>query len=344
MTSVRFPVRSVVSDPQRSVIGGVGESLPALPSLSVSIDPASVAESAGSTTGTVTRPADQTTGILTVNLSSSDTSEATVPATVDIPNGQQSADFTITILNENLADGDQVATISASATDYNGGSANVTVTDVGVSSGSLSTWATGWFNPYDTGTVSGVTPILSVSDSGSQGGSWAPGAGQSGPDLVTENGATFMRRPAADNLTLDWSNVPSPATVDLFAVIRGSGAVQRRLLSTGSNDFVMRFIDGAAGFPSDNAFTPAPVHYVDDVEVTTRNAAHDAAMDGSWHRVRVANLITSPMSGNPVRLMSESEDAVFDIATLAFVESSTASANLSDINTELDAIIADLNS
>lgn len=101
------------------------------PYLTLSIAPASVSETAGSVTGTVTR-SGSTSGALTVNLSSNDTSEATVPATVDIPNGQQSATFTITILNENLADGDQVAIISAIATGFSGGSAKVTVTDAGV--------------------------------------------------------------------------------------------------------------------------------------------------------------------------------------------------------------------
>lgn len=129
---MRLPLRqSLRRSVRRSLLGDVSPATPPGPTLSLVISPASVAEDAGSTTGTVTRSGD-TVGALTVTLSSNDTSEATVPATVDIPNGQASVNFTITILNENLADGDQVATISASATDFTGASDDVTVTDVGV--------------------------------------------------------------------------------------------------------------------------------------------------------------------------------------------------------------------
>lgn len=74
----------------------------------------SVMEGAGTLTGTVSRNLD-TVGAVTVDLMSSDTSEATVPAQVTIPDGQASVDFVITIIDDTIADGAQTVTISANA-------------------------------------------------------------------------------------------------------------------------------------------------------------------------------------------------------------------------------------
>src|SRR5262249_4923976 len=99
-------------------------------SLSMSINPTTIAEPAGpnAATGTVTRTGDLTTALV-VTLSSSDTTEATVPATVTIPAGQPSATFPIAAVNDAIIDGTQTATISATAIGYAVGSANVSVTD-----------------------------------------------------------------------------------------------------------------------------------------------------------------------------------------------------------------------
>lgn len=63
---------------------------------------------------TVTRNGN-TSGALTVNLTSSDTTEITVPATVVIPDGQSSANFTVSAVNDGLIDGAQNAVVQASA-------------------------------------------------------------------------------------------------------------------------------------------------------------------------------------------------------------------------------------
>ncbi len=56
------------------------------PTLTVSIDPASIPENGGTSAATVTITRNTDTFVnLTVNLSSDDTSEATVPATVSFP-------------------------------------------------------------------------------------------------------------------------------------------------------------------------------------------------------------------------------------------------------------------
>jgi hypothetical protein len=67
---------------------------------------------------------------LTVNLSSSDPSEATVsPPSVTIAAGSTSAPFTVCITDDSERDGTQVATITASATDFSPGSALLAVND-----------------------------------------------------------------------------------------------------------------------------------------------------------------------------------------------------------------------
>ena len=87
--------------------------------LSMTINPASIAENAGAgaATGTVTRGAGVSLAQpLVVTLTSSDTSEATVPATVTIPAGAASATFPIRAIDDTLADGTQRVDIQASAT------------------------------------------------------------------------------------------------------------------------------------------------------------------------------------------------------------------------------------
>ncbi|QDU18781.1 tandem-95 repeat protein [Urbifossiella limnaea] len=91
---------------------------PAGPSLVVTISPAGVLEQTGAAaaTGTVTRygfPLDQP---LVVTLTSSDTTEATVPGTVTIPAGATSATFAVVTVDDALTDGTQAVTITATAT------------------------------------------------------------------------------------------------------------------------------------------------------------------------------------------------------------------------------------
>ena len=86
------------------------------PTLTVTINRASMNENGGTATGTVSRNLT-TSGDLVVSLSSSDTSEATVPATVTIPDGQSSATFLITGVDDTIPDGPQTAVITATASE-----------------------------------------------------------------------------------------------------------------------------------------------------------------------------------------------------------------------------------
>ncbi|MGJ8697266.1 MAG: lamin tail domain-containing protein [Verrucomicrobiaceae bacterium] len=99
-------------------------------SLTLIISPDTFSEAAGAAaaTGTVSRSGD-TSAAITVNLASSDTSEVTVPASVQIPAGQPSATFDVDAVDDGDQDASQTATITASANDLFSGNASVTIED-----------------------------------------------------------------------------------------------------------------------------------------------------------------------------------------------------------------------
>ena len=104
---------------------------PPLETLTVAITDDSISENGGSTTATVTRSGD-TTSELVIDLSSDDTGEASVSATVTIAAGQTvSQAFTITGVDDLISDGTQTVTITASvaAGGYSNGSDTLEVTD-----------------------------------------------------------------------------------------------------------------------------------------------------------------------------------------------------------------------
>ncbi|MES2596278.1 MAG: lamin tail domain-containing protein [Verrucomicrobiota bacterium] len=109
------------------VVGG-GPSI----TLTLGAAPSSFSESGANpaSTGTVTRTG-ATTAALVVSLSSSDTTEATVPASVTIPIGSASTTFNITAVNDSFPDGSKPVTISATASDATAGTTSVTVQDDG---------------------------------------------------------------------------------------------------------------------------------------------------------------------------------------------------------------------
>lgn len=123
---VLFATAAFAYPPPDGKGGGGGKNNP---SLLVQVSPENVSERDPGAIGTVTRQNSDTTVALSVTLESSDTSEATVEASVEIPVGQVSSDFLIFAEDDTVKDGDQTVTISASATDHSGGSASLTVVD-----------------------------------------------------------------------------------------------------------------------------------------------------------------------------------------------------------------------
>ncbi|MEZ6042182.1 MAG: CAP domain-containing protein [Planctomycetaceae bacterium] len=92
---------------------------------------ASTISETGSTTLTLTR-SGATTSPLLINLSSSDTSDATLPASVTIPAGQAGAQVTVTGVADTSIDGNQTVTISAFPAGLATRTTTLTVTDASV--------------------------------------------------------------------------------------------------------------------------------------------------------------------------------------------------------------------
>lgn len=154
-TSETFSTEGQIFLVQSALVGA-----PATPStLSLSIEPATFAESAGASAarGTVTRSGD-TSQPLTVELRSSNGAEAGVPTSIVIPAGAASASFAIAAIDDALADGSQAVSISATAAGLVGASAQVTVTDNEAPALSLalspSTWSEAAGANASVGTVS----------------------------------------------------------------------------------------------------------------------------------------------------------------------------------------------
>ena len=98
--------------------------------LSLSIDPNifSEGDGVGIATGTVTRTGDLVSAV-TVTLESSDTTELSVPSSVFIAAGQASVNFTVDAVDDDLQDGEQNVTVTATASDFFTANIAVTVVD-----------------------------------------------------------------------------------------------------------------------------------------------------------------------------------------------------------------------
>lgn len=99
--------------------------------LSLTFDPGEFTEADGNnaSVATITRNNTDTGAPLTVTLTTSDDTEATVPDTVTIPAGQSSANFFVTAVNDTEFDGLQTVSIGATANGYMGETQDVTVFD-----------------------------------------------------------------------------------------------------------------------------------------------------------------------------------------------------------------------
>ncbi|WP_294231469.1 M36 family metallopeptidase [Prosthecobacter sp.] len=90
--------------------------------------PSTLAENAAATTGTVTLGAATGTDVI-LPLTSNDTTELVVPASVTILAGNTSATFAITPVDDAVIDLTQTVTVSTSMTGWTGGSSTIQITD-----------------------------------------------------------------------------------------------------------------------------------------------------------------------------------------------------------------------
>ncbi len=119
----------------------------------MSLNPGSISENGGTATGTVTRNNFDLSSSVTVTLSSSDTTEATVPASVTIPAGASSATFTVQAVDDTVLDGSQFLNITSTASGYVTDTKSLTVTDYETLSLSLSATTVAENSGTLTGTV-----------------------------------------------------------------------------------------------------------------------------------------------------------------------------------------------
>ena len=97
-------------------------------SLNVALTPSTVTEGDAPGNATLTISPAPTTATV-VNLSSSDSSSASVPATVTIPAGQSTVAFPVTVGDDTLLNGMRSVVITASTSGYTSGSATLVVND-----------------------------------------------------------------------------------------------------------------------------------------------------------------------------------------------------------------------
>lgn len=204
------------------------------PSLTVGATPTNFSENAGATAsvGTVSIPTALGSD-LTVNLSSSDTTEATVPASVTITTGNTSANFDIAAVDDFLADGNQSATITATASGYLDGQVGLTIEEdsdapinVSVLPSSFSESSPG---PV-TGTVTVAEAVLSDLtvnlSSGDVSEATVP------PTVTITTGNTFAEFPVTP---VDDTDVDGTRNVTIFASATGytNGSVQIQVTDDG---------------------------------------------------------------------------------------------------------------
>ena len=119
--------------------------------LSVSL-PASAAENGGTLTGTVTASAAPTQNV-TVTLTSNGTTHLTVPATVILPAGQASVNFTATLLDDHVIESSPMpVTVAAAMDNWTPGSFTINVLDADATM-ALSLPASGWKGQTLSGSV-----------------------------------------------------------------------------------------------------------------------------------------------------------------------------------------------
>jgi hypothetical protein len=110
----------------------------AAPQLTLSVSKSVVDENAGLRATILTvRRTGNSPGALTVNLSSSDTSELRLPLTTTIPSGASEVQVDIEAVDDSLLDGNIMVTITASALGFGNGTTQVEVADYEVISGTV---------------------------------------------------------------------------------------------------------------------------------------------------------------------------------------------------------------
>jgi uncharacterized protein YjiK len=248
--------------------GSSGLSFGGGPSITLSLNftPSSFSESATNpaSTGTVSRTTSGTSDLV-VTLNSSDTTEATVPATVTILANQTSATFDVTAVNDTFPDGNKSVTITASAADATTPTASLTVQDDGdvldtsfmlteVQSSQSATKPSTANDYWELTNISGVTKDISGyswHDSGRSGAAAQAYKLPPSTSIAAGESVIFTATPAAD-FRAWWGLAP---TVQVFTSVGAPGLGQNDGISffdAGQNELFF-FSYGIAGFTKEDA-------------------------------------------------------------------------------------------
>ena len=201
--------------------------------LTVAVVLSSVLESASNpaTTGTITRAGPLTSSPLTVTLTSSDTTEITVPSTVEFTANQLVASFDITAQDDSIPDGTQTVTITATNGSYAQGATTIDVTD-----DLTDTWPLVINQYYEGAGSDKYIEIKNISAAPVQLSDYRL---TSWSNAATENWKTNTGSPNNNN-TFPSFSLPAGATY----LIKGSGAALPAYAASGANTTMA----AAAGF------------------------------------------------------------------------------------------------
>jgi autotransporter-associated beta strand protein len=256
-------------------------------------------------TGTVTRNLG-TVGAVVVALASSNTGVATVPATVTILDGQNSATFPITIVNDAVFNGGRAVTITATATGFVAGGTTVSVADNETGDVVISEIAydpagresaTEWVELYNRGTTTADVSgwYLDDEDLIKWGGIPAGTTIPAGGVLVLYNGWTGT---AADFRTA-W-NVPAAAGVVgvTWGDLNNSPTAVNEILVLKDPSGVVR---NTANFAEDGTVWPA---YVNGASLYLENLTGDTNVGTNWR----ASAVGTAQAVNPVSTIYNAAD------------------------------------
>lgn len=255
--------------------GVTGLSFGGGPSIDLTLNavPTTFSESAANpaSVGTVTR-SGATTGALEVTLSSSDTTEAVVPATVTIPDGQTSVNFDITAVDDTFPDGTKMVTISATATGANPDTFDLSITDDGDvldtdfflteiqsnQSGGAPVDAEDYWELTNIGSTTRDISGYSWHDSGRSGATAQAWKLPAGTMIAPGESVIFTAAPAASFRA--WWNLPP--TVQVFEAAAAPGLGQNDGISffDPQQDELFFFSYGAGGFTKEDGNPSTGTH------------------------------------------------------------------------------------
>ncbi len=283
-----------------------------VPSLSVTVSADSVAENAGPVSATLSRNTPITEP-LQVSLTSSNAARLGVPATTTIAAGDSSVTVELTPVDDQIANGDSVVTLSANATGLQSGQGELTVIDNEIAALSLDLSA----NSLDEG--GSITATLSRNTP----------TQNSLTVALTSSDASRLSVPAEVTIAAGETTVQFEVTAADNALVDGNA----ELNVTAS---VLGLLDGAANLTVTDNDLPTLTLSVPNANIAENSGTVTATL------TRNTPNNTAPLT---VALVSSAPDRLSVPATANFADgalSTTVELSIADDNIALGDLVADL--